>query len=286
MIRLSINFLDGVIQLLSIIDENPSFSIIDIRSLNRIMGVKVGDMISLASECHWIEQKDHYLILTNKGKKILDIHNDYTEVLRVMLWDYIKFVKPSWCGRIPFGRKEASIFMSIDEKACFYEANLMEKNPDIVVALWWKRLALEIGKIRDEHLYQIGLMGEEETILYELDRTGSKPEWLSIESNLIGYDICSIQSKEDKSDLFIEVKASTDALNRAYFFLSANEWNVANSANNYKLYIWLFEANKKNLAVLTPNDVRQHIPENKEEGRWESVKIPYRTFATFFQQII
>ena len=286
MVRLTINSLDGAIQLITFIDENPYFSAKDIDGLSRIMELKVGDLILLALKCQWVELQKEYYILTERGQEILAYKKNHNIVFREMLWDYVTFVKPSWCSRIPFGRQEAFIFMSMDEQACFYVAKLMEKNPTIEVALWWNKLSLEIRKRRDEKLLQIGLTGEKETLRYEYERTGKEPEWLSVDSNLVGFDICSRLSRENSCELFIEVKASTETISNAYFFISENEWRVAISGIEYKFYIWLFEKDKKSLAILLPEDIKYHIPENKEDGRWENVKIPYRSFTTLFQQIV
>ena len=131
----------------------------------------------------------------------------------------------------------------------------------------------------------VGRKGEKLSFEYETKRIGCYPKWIAIESNKLGYDIQSKLSKDIDSQLLIEVKASSDSAENAYFHVTINEWNVAEQADNYIFHIWLLEDGVPLLAKLDTEQIRKHIPSNNANGSWESVRIPYKSFIDSFVEI-
>lgn len=287
MLRLSVNVLNAMVTLLRRIEKfgpSPKSEII----WSSIEDVDGELLIELGQKCKWIcLDESEKVCLCDDGKQLLSLlHNDLSyNTYRKLLGDYVQIVFPSWAGRIPYGRSEASILMTKDERACFYEAGLLSDNPDPGVVSWWDKLSDFIRKEADDLKNQTGRIGERATLSYEKNRTLRPPQWVSIESNLCGYDIKSQVSESDPSPLLIEVKATTSPVERAFFHITDREWNVAQASAAYRIYLWCFAAGKKKLAVLDAAEVSQFIPDNHLSGRWELVRIPFSDFKTKFVEV-
>jgi hypothetical protein len=240
-------------------------------------------IIETAHKCKWIDRQNKAFQLTSRGYSLFA--NDRTfnkDILRDMLYDYIISFCPAWSFKIPIGRNEAIFIMTEDEKACFFEAGLLDEHPDHSIVEWWDKLSLIIRKSSDERKSQIGRKGERLTILNETLRTGVQPQWISIDSNLAGYDVLSRVSREDESVLLIESKASEANIEGAYCHITANEWHTAQNSKCYKFYFWLIGTSNK-LATLDPYQIAPYIPTNNATGTWESVKIPFSSFSEHFK---
>lgn len=288
MIRLSVNVLTSAVTLLKRIETYNFLSLEEI-SYFEIASISSEDIFFFAETCGWVKREDNDKpVLTVRGREILslDMRELYYESKRVMLTDYILKVMPIWSQRIPFGRVEAIIFMTKDEKACFAEANLLSEHPDLNVVEWWDILANQIRTISSQRKNDVGRAGESNTLCYERNRTASEPKWMSIDSNLLGYDIISHKSESDMTVLLIEVKASTEDVQKAYFHVSANEWNVATTNEAYVFHLWSLSNAIKRLAIVEPHDIKPYIPINNSFGEWESVKIPFSCFANKFIEIL
>ncbi len=248
-----------------------------------------GELLSnLGQLCNWVKLDDNGNVdLCDSGCQILSLLPIDTpqKAYRKMLNDYIRIVFPSWAGRIPYGRAETSIILPKDERACFYEAGLLSNNPDFEVVSWWDQLSAFIRKDTEEQKNQTGRTGERATLIFEKSRTCSVPLWMSIESNLCGYDIKSQISKSDANPLLIEVKASTSPIDRAFFHITEREWNTAETSNAYRFYLWCFSMDKKLLAILNVGDISCYIPDNRLSGRWEIVRIPFSAFMNMFFEV-
>ncbi len=253
-----------------------------------IEGVDGDILLELGATCNWLGfQNSEKVCLFEDGYRILSLisGNLKREAFRKMICDYIQSVFPSWAARIPYGREETSIILSKDERACLYEAGLLSKTPDLGVIAWWDNLAQYIRKKTEEQKNQTGRTGEQVTMLYELKRTHQKPKWMSIESNLCGYDIKSQIDELDLTPLMIEVKASVSPIENAVFHISEKEWETATVIDEYKFYLWSFAAGKRYLAILNKLDVSPYIPENRMTGRWETVRIPFLEFQSKFVEV-
>ena len=105
---------------------------------------------------------------------------------------------------------------------------------------------------------------------------------MAVESNLVGYDVKSQQSKDDPAVLLIEVKTSNLALSEACFHVTSNELSVALTSIAYVFHLWCLHGDKKLLAIITPSEVYPYIPTNNLDGEWESTSIPFWCFKNKF----
>ncbi len=286
MIRLSVNVLTSAVALLKHL-ESYHFSSLSEMAYCKIASISPEDIFNFSHKCGWVCVNNNTPILTKSGTGLLRLQEQglHIDIKRQMLMDYVLNAAPIWSNRIPYGRREATIFMSKDEKACFSEAGLLSErlNPGIID--WWDTTANKIRAQEQQAQNGIGRIGERNTIQYERFRIKSEPVWMSVDSNLAGYDIKSKVSKENPDALLIEVKASTFALNHAVFYVTSHEWNVAITSAAYVFHLWCLSGNKKLLAVISPDDVLPYIPTNNLDGEWVSVKIPFSCFENQFVEI-
>ena len=286
MLRLSVNVLTSSIALLKRL-QTYRFTSLSELSYSKIASIVAEDVFNFSSVCGWTFENENTLALTPRGTELLSLYDRgfSIELKRDMLLDYLLNAAPIWSNRIPYGRREAAIFMSKDEKACFLDAGLLSENLDEKTVEWWDCVAHQIRSKAQQSKNDIGRSGESNTIKYEKNRTGYEPTWMSIDSNLAGYDVKSKVSKDIPDPLLIEVKASTYELSQATFYITSNEWNVALTSPAYVFHLWCLNNSKKMLAVLVPNDIEPYIPTNNLEGKWESTKIPFLCFENKFVEI-
>lgn len=283
MIRLSVDILWSTRLLLKRIIEYKLNCVDDIY-LPNISSTNLEVLLELAETCHWISMTGSQIRIENSAEELLG-KTEFTDQARKMLADYIKNVNPAWAKRIPYGRRESFIFMNKDEQACFYEAGLMNENPNNSEIEWWDHIANYIRSQDDLHRNETGRKGELYTILYENNRTNEKSQWISVDSNLAGYDIISCVAKDNKTRLLIEVKCSDMSISNADFYITAHEWHTACNSNNYLFYLWCLYDNRKQLAIIEPNTILPYIPTNNETGKWQMVKIPFNSFKQMFTEI-
>lgn len=267
--------------------ETYSFSSLSELAYSKIVSISAEDIFSFSASCGWVSENENALILTKHGTGLLRLQAQglLINLKRQMLADYVLKTAPIWSNRIPYGRREATIFMSKDEKACFTDAGLLSDHLDPGIITWWDTIATKI-RIQDQQAKnETGRLGERNTIKYERNRTNSEPIWMSIDSNLAGYDIKSRVSEDCSDILLIEVKASTYALGQAVFHVTSHEWNVALTSRAYVFHLWCLSDSKKMLAVISPDELLPYIPTNNLEGQWESAKIPFSCFEGQFVEI-
>lgn len=231
-------------------------------------------VLKVAEDYNWIKL-DIYgcLAVSEKGNEIIS-QDDMLNGLRVQLSHLIEKVKPTWSYLIHKGRKEAYQYFPAEVKQCFRDADLINSyNLDVIK--WWDRLALIARGIQQNTQLEIGRIGEELSFKYEKNRTGKYPEWQSIESNLSGYDILSNISSTDTTPLNIEVKTTNNNSRVFTFYLSRNEWNIAESSQNYIFHLWLMNKEPE-LFIVDKTEIACHIPSNQGNGSWENVKIVFK----------
>lgn len=283
MIRLSVDVIWSSHVLLKRISEYTIQTAEDIY-IRGLSPVCVDTLMDLALTCRWIARSNETFVLSEQGQTLVNA-KEFTEQARIILSDYICYITPAWARRIPYGRQEAFIFMTKDEQACFYEAGLMDENPGEAVVGWWDQISSFLRRAEENRKTEVGRKGEQLTILYEQLRTGRQPQWISLDSNLSGYDVISQQTKENSSTLLIEVKSSEKSIATADFFVSINEWHTASNTENYRFYLWCFYGGKKQLAVITPQQLLHYIPTNNKSGEWQTVRIPFVSFSEAFKDI-
>ena len=287
---ISVSIVSETLLLIDAIQKHGYYQFSDIHQLRLPYGVRIDTALSFAKQCAWLADNETAFIFTETGKDIaqrFDGESIDINLWRLILRNYINVCEPAWARRIPSGRKEALLFMSEDEKRCFYEAQLID-NYDEETISWWDSFAALARLKSNEEKGDTGRRGERLTVDYEKKRTGNNPDWCAIESNLSGYDVISQESSGNPSKILIEVKASTRSLDYAEAIISRHEWDVAamkNNANRYKFYLWLLSAASQSLAIVSVAEMSNVIPEDRMPGHWESVAIPFTAFSEKFQTI-
>tara|TARA_Y100001954_G_scaffold233254_2_gene286181 strand:+ start:21104 stop:21892 length:789 start_codon:yes stop_codon:yes gene_type:complete len=242
------------------------------------------EALKLAVTCGWVEVSAPPAFSVSKRGEEIRSQENYQTRLRVQLEDFIGRYKPSWSKLLPGGRTQTLMCLNKDVFQCFKEAGLTEKPPSKSIVSWWDRLASRARGQRDAMLLEVGRAGELLSINYETSRVGSAPKWQAIESNADGYDLLSYVSRADNTRLSIEVKSSTQAIDRASFHLSKREWRHASSTPNYHLHLWAQVEDQPQLAVLEAADLLIHIPKDVGSGEWTSSAIPFATFKKHFEK--
>lgn len=287
---ISVNIVSQSLLLIRCIQKNNCYSIDGIKQLKLPYGVNIVVSLGFAKQCEWVIETSTMIEFTQIGNTIVGMFNGETidtELWKVILNGYISVCHPAWANRIPYGRTEAFLFMNEEEQRCFVEAGLIDSQDDDVL-MWWDSVTeIELVK-KNASLDELGRKGERLTMEYEEFRTGVKPAWRSIETNLSGYDILSQRSADDAEQVLIEVKASSKPIKDARAIISRHEWDVAKMRNNvdrYFFYIWCIRPTKVQLAVVGVDEMSQHIPNDNGFGKWEKVSIPFKAFAGSFKMV-
>jgi len=243
-------------------------------SFERFAVADANEVLKVSQECSWIVlNSDGYIYATEHGKRLLG-HSDYMLPLRMQICDLIATYQPSWAKRMRNGRAEVAKYLADDVSQCFRDAGLLGEWSPATIS-WWDELAQTANARRSTEMLAIGREAELLTIEHEKQRTGYKPKWQALESNFSGYDVLSRISDADSARLLIEVKGTTQKKRDAYFYLTKNEWKVAEQAENYKFHLWLLNYETPQLIEADKEVVKRHLPENQGSGTWESVRIPF-----------
>lgn len=284
---ISVNIVSQALLLMRAISKNSCFSEAEIKQLKVPYGVNVNSSTAFALQCNWLIDVGGALSFSDTGTLIEHLFNGESisqELWKIILNSYIAECKPAWSRRIPYGRKEAFLFMNEEEQRCFLEAGLMDSFQDDVLK-WWDTIA-EAERLKENAMLDdIGRAGEKLTLKYEEARTGVIPDWRSIETNLSGYDILSQFSANDTRRLLIEVKSSTKPPEIAEAIISRHEWDTANLENNYSRYLfyfWYLGGDFNRLAIINVEELKKHIPQDGESGKWTAVSVPFVVFSERF----
>jgi hypothetical protein len=245
--------------------------------LASILVCPVAEVLNLSTRCGWVLiDMDGILRPSVRGREVQE-KKDFQERLREQMKDIIICTQPAWTKMIPRGRAELARFVPPDVRQCFDEAGLMRSSPTPEIVDWWDELSERSRGLKSSFATEIGRRGERLSLVYEERRTGREPLWQSVESNLSGFDILSINSSDDNTPLQIEVKASERSIEFAVFHLTDHEWEVAQLSRAHIFHFWLLSSPPK-LARITTGEVTPHVPGNNGEGTWEKAAIPFRVF--------
>ena len=287
---ISINVVEQTLLFCQTITVNKAFARVEIPRVRFSFGINPELALGFALQCDWMRDQAGTLVYTEIGNRIVKLFNGTRidpSLWRTILGQYIKVCSPAWSRRIPYGRKEAYLIMNAEEQRCFDEAGLMDSQEEEVIR-WWDSLA-EIERIKkNDSLDDVGRKGERLTLKYEELRTKEKPDWRSIETNLCGYDILSQRSETDNTPLLIEVKSSIQKDDNAYAIISRREWDTAQLLINqerYMFYLWSLSDNGHRLAIIPAIEMLPYVPTDSGRGKWETVKIPFDAFETYFQAV-
>ena len=284
---ISVNIVSQALLLTSAIKKHSCDSVHKISQLKLAYGVNRDAAMLFLRQCGWIKVDNDTVSFTQCGENIAASFNGFQidqTLWRTILSVYIEKSERAWSRRIPYGRKEAYLIMSPEEQRCFDEAGLMEST-DAEVIDWWDALAERERFKRDVSHLDVGREGERFTVLYEQQRTGVTPIWVSVESNIAGYDILSCREKHSNEDVLIEVKSSQKPMEKARCIITRHEWETAQRRNNvgrYFFYLWKLSNDENLLAIVDVAGMQPYIPIDSGSGKWEEVSVPYSAFEDLF----
>lgn len=284
---ISVNIVSQALILMSAIKKHACNFLREVVQLKLPYGINSGAAITFSQQCGWIIADNDSISFTDHGESIVSSFDGLmidSSLWRVILTGYIEKSEPVWAKRIPYGRKEAYLIMTAEEQRCFDEAGLMEST-DADVVEWWDFLAERERSKKDTSLLDAGREGERLTMRYEQQRTKVSPDWISIESNLAGYDILSRRTSDSDENILIEVKSSRKSMENAYCIITRHEWETAqrkNNANRYFFYLWKLSNDETSLAIVDAVRMQAYIPVDSGSGKWEEVSIPYTAFEDLF----
>ena len=238
-------------------------------------------ILEVLQECSWVRLNgDGLILVTEKGVRIAARPSSAGR-LRLQIEDLITVRQPPWAAKIMHGRKETTPAMPSDVEQCFKESGLL--GPwDEELREWWATAAFLARSRHNERLSVTGRRAETLSCGYEMDRTGSTPEWVSLDSSFAGYDVLSCRSTVDPTPLRIEVKGSERPPSRSDFSISRHESDTAKTTIDYVLHLWFVSENPQ-LFVVPFLEVEPHLPIDCEKGRWQQARIPFASFKAFRQ---
>ncbi len=234
-------------------------------------------ILELTFKCGWAKISPEGVVsITSRGLSIVSL--TYENALLLQLEDMILIYNPTWASLLPKGRLEAKSFLPNEVKQCFKEAGLFGDVTDEIVS-FWDNLSNAYRNYTQKRKTEIGREGEKLSYEYEFKRTGCLPHWQSIESNLAGFDLLSVDNAGERRKLQIEVKASTSKLDYAVLHITKHEWQTAKLSLNYIFHLWLIDDSPK-LFIIGVDDVEKHVPSDKGNGSWETVAIPFNVLVS------
>lgn len=269
----SVGILYSAVAFLEMLDQKP-IQVQDFQgSFDRYILADAEEVLKVCQQCSWITlNNEGYIYPTEHGKRLVGGH--YKVALRHQIRDMISVQQPAWSKRMRHGRAEVVGYLKEDVRQCFKEAGLFDDwSPELIG--WWDELSLAANSRRSSELLEVGRQAEKLSIGHESRRTGAQPKWQALESNFSGYDVLSRVSHEDSTPLKIEVKGTTLKRKEAQFYLTKNEWSVAEVSDYYKFHLWLLSSSPPELIEVDRTEILCHLPSNNGNGQWESVRIPF-----------
>lgn len=281
MIGLSPGLAQGCFELLALVSRQQ-LTLPEIKNSFAYLGSLPSEKVVEASQAfNWLQVNGGgQAELTPAGSRLLAL-SGYEAQLRQAILDYIDIERPSWVQNASFGRSRVISFAGSQIAQVFVEAGLVDSSSDAVVAFWDALSARARGQ-RDDRLTQIGRLGERLTIAFEQQRTGKMPVWVAIDNNADGYDVLSVVGARDQQKLTIEVKTSTQGKS-GLAILTRNEWERAIDSDSHVFHLWnLRDQAHPMLAIVSNEQMFDHLPIDQGTGQWERTQIPFSAFAESF----
>lgn len=265
----SVGILYSVYRFLKLIKKVEIMDSDFIKTFNQFNVANASSVLEASINYNWVSiNSENKLHVTTKGDELLQLNSD-NKRLRTQLMQMIVQDNPIWAKNTHLGRNEIIPFLKPNILQCFREANLLDTYSTEVVQ-WWDNISYFTRNNNDIYLSKLGRQAEELSIKYETKRTGVLPKWISIDSNLTGYDLLSIVDVSNPSLLSIEVKGIYSTLSSS-FYLTDNEWEVAMNSDNYIFHLWDIKGSDCSLSILLPDDLTPLIPSNTEYSKWEKI---------------
>lgn len=284
MITLSPGLLQGCVDLLGVVSRS-SLSIPEIRtSFVSFGGSTTTEVVQTVQSLNWMSVTEQgVVVVTELGLRLL-VAPSYEVMLRHAILDYVEVERPSWLQAALRGRGPVLAFAGPKIAQVMVEAGLKSgSTPDVVA--FWDDLAARARGLRDARLTSIGRLGERLTLIYEEARTGKPPKWVSLEDNDDGYDVLSIKDKTDSRPLSIETKTSTVGV-LGKMHMTRNEWDRAVEFESHSFHLWdLSDRDAPRLAIISPTEMKAHIPTDCGIGEWEMAQVPFDAFQNSFTQV-
>lgn len=281
--RLSPSIAYGCVDLLDILSRNSDVERSNVQDFP-ITSVNPTEVVNLLSRIGWVEvDKSDKVSISDRGTKIQELPLLFNKI-RWLILDFLDSEKPEWLTLLSGGRADTMRYVPEEISQTFDECELIERE-DVDIVKFWSRLMVIARVQKDMDLSDVGANGELLTIMYEQERTGEQPIWISLDRPGAGYDVRSIISKSNSDALRIEVKMSIKEIKSAYFYISRNQWNCAIKRANFKFYVWSVIGDSSNLAILDPDQIKCHIPNDVCNGEWQSIKIPFVAIRNCFSPV-
>lgn len=239
------------------------------------------DVLETAIALRWLEiSTEGLLIPTIRGERALACADDRLR-MRSLVLDHIDAENPPWLQLASYGRRDLLLQAPPGIRQVLVEAGLAYGD-DANTVQFWDVLAARARGMRNATLTEIGRRGERLTIASERERIGKSPRWIALDSNAEGYDVLSQLSPSDSRRLSIEVKATTQPGLSGTFHISRNEWDFAGEALHHAFHLWDISKEPPRLAVLSVEQVANHVPYDRGDGSWQSAMIPFHVFSPLF----
>lgn len=199
-------------------------------------------------------------------------------ILAVLLLKMPAFAKLMTLGRGRFIKRiKGNEYRDI--RSVFREAKLLQDPPSGGNISWWDIVQGRVRLNFDQERLVRARYAESLSLEYEqneLTKLGitRAPVWMAIEDNTAGYDVLSYRpAAVDERNLLIEVKSTVASPLR--FIITRNEWNNADQVGDaYLFHVWDMDKTPPILHVRTVEQIRPHIPADKEKGKWKTAEIP------------
>ena len=120
------------------------------------------------------------------------------------------------------------------------EASLLECE-DLTVLKWWSSIREMARRSQDDGDDDVGILGEYLSFNFEIKRLGIEDiEWTSRwHGDSYGYDIKSYHDNSMEDKRYIEVKSSSQSVDRAKIHLTHNEYRkLCQLGDDYFLHLW------------------------------------------------
>ena len=151
---------------------------------------------------------------------------------------------------------------------------------------WWLELRWFLRKMNQldiEKFGDIGDLGESLSMSFEknrLNQRGGIERVSVIDGDKRGFDILSFAKEDSSERKRIEVKASTQDVNYAYFYLTWHEWKTANLFGTHEFHLWPnVRSSPLKPIIISVKSLNRFIPVIHERVEWSSIKVPMSLFV-------
>lgn len=258
----------------------------------------IKDGLLLAVVGNFIIKKDGSYSLNENGKRIVSLSKNEepnAKILRELLLPLILKIAPSWMAFSNLPSQERGLAIPPIAYEVLKKAGLLDTPFSYEVKKWWSTLQQEDIEIDKKYRKMIGDIGEELTMNYEEDRlkNGCTQELSNIIDHVskknenIGFDISSFfgflqpNIHHSHENLMIEVKSTTSSGDNFRFYLTRNEWEMANkNIDKYLFYMWMGINIEKRKSInnkpmiLSSKTISRYIPTDiHKDGKWTECRI-------------